>query len=60
MKLLRAAIVYLGVSVARLVRWSLSAVEDEPPASVTPLPGPARGPVSAIELRLEDQRRRAS
>lgn len=44
----------------RFIRWSLSSVEDESDARVTPLPGPAHGPVPAIEFRIEPQRRKAS
>ncbi|HEY6960137.1 MAG TPA: hypothetical protein VI814_15045 [Candidatus Limnocylindria bacterium] len=44
----------------RFIRWSLSSVEDEPNPHVIPLPGPAHGPVPAIEFRAESQRRRAS
>lgn len=55
------SLVSRGVAAAvRFVRWSLSAVEDEPGPRVLPLPGPARGPVPAIELRIEERRRRAS
>jgi len=57
---LRRAFVRACVSIGRLVRWSLATVEDELPPNVIPMPGPAHGPVPAIELRLEDQRRRAS
>lgn len=44
----------------RFVRWSVSSAEDEPDPQVVPLPGPAHGPVPAIEFRVETQRRRAS
>lgn len=44
----------------RFIRWSLSSVEDEPDPHVIPLPGPAHGPVPALEFRAEAQRRRAS
>ena len=44
----------------RFVRWSLSSVEDEPDHHVIPLPGPAHGPVPALEFRAEAQRRSAS
>jgi hypothetical protein len=44
--------------VARVVRWSLSSVDDEPAPRPLPLPGPAHGPVHAIDLRLGRERRR--
>ena len=44
----------------RFIRWSLSSVQDEPSRHVIPLPGPAHGPVPAIEFRSEAQRRKAS
>ncbi len=44
----------------RFMRWSLATVEDHDQARVIPLPGPAHGPVPAIEVRLEAQRRKAS
>jgi len=48
-------------TLARAVAWTFASVEDEHHASnVIPMPGPAHGPVPAIELRLEEQHRRAS
>ncbi|HYK96774.1 MAG TPA: hypothetical protein VEU77_00130 [Candidatus Acidoferrales bacterium] len=48
-------------TIARAVAWSVASVEDEPHVSnVIPMPGPAHGPVPAIELRLEEQHRKAS
>jgi hypothetical protein len=44
----------------RAARWTLSDVDDPPRSNVVPLPGPAHGPVPAIEVRLGAQRRRAS
>jgi len=45
----------------RLVHWSLASVEDDArEPHVIPMPGPAHGPVPAIDLRLGDQRRKAS
>jgi len=44
-------------SCARLVGWSFSAIEEEHVTNVIPMPGPAHGPVPAIELRLEDRRK---
>ena len=43
----------------RFVRWALGPVDDEHVTNVIPMPGPAHGPVPAIEMRLE-QRRKAS
>jgi hypothetical protein len=41
--------------------WTVSSVEDEHHATnVIPMPGPAHGPVPAIELRMEEQHRKAS
>jgi hypothetical protein len=47
-------------SLLRFARWSMSTVDDDLPTNVIPLPGPAHGPVPAIELRMEGQRRKAS
>lgn len=60
MDVLRLALTGLWSSGVGLVRWSLSSVEDEPPTNVVPMPGPAHGPVPAIELRADGQRRKAS
>ena len=35
----------------RAVRWSFMSVEDEPAPRYAPAPGPAHGPVSAIDVR---------
>jgi hypothetical protein len=59
-RVLGRAFVRACAAFGRLVRWSLATVEDELPSNVIPMPGPAHGPVPAIELRLEEQRRRAS
>ncbi len=45
---------------ARMVRSWFEPVEDEPAPNVVLMPGPAHGPVPAIDIRLERQRRRAS
>ena len=45
----------------RLVAWTVASVEDdEHVTNVIPMPGPAHGPVPAIELRMEEQHRKAS
>ena len=44
-------------SCARALRWSFATIEEERPANVIPMPGPAHGPVPAIELRREDRRK---
>jgi hypothetical protein len=59
-KVLPRVFVRACATFGRVVRWSLATVEDDLPSNVIPLPGPAHGPVPAIELRLEDQRRKAS
>ena len=41
----------------RAVRWSLGTVEDEPAPRSVPTPGPAHGPVHAIDVRLGKGRR---
>jgi hypothetical protein len=45
---------------ARVIGWSFSPVDDPLPPTVLPMPGPAHGPIPAIDLRLslEAQRRR--
>ena len=48
----------ISAAIADAVRWSLAAVEDDAPGNVIPMPGPAHGPVPAITLRVEEQRRR--
>ena len=51
----------IGRTIARALAWTVSSVEDEPRRSnVIPMPGPAHGPVPAIELRMEEQHRKAS
>lgn len=50
----------LVAATLRFIRWSFENVEDEPDRHVMPLPGPAHGPIPAIELRVEGPRRRAS
>jgi hypothetical protein len=47
--------------VARVIAWTVSSVDDPLPANIVPMPGPAQGPVAAIDLRVtrrETQRRR--
>jgi len=47
--------------VARVIAWSVAPVDDPLPPNVVPMPGPAHGPIPAIDLRLtslEAQRRR--
>jgi hypothetical protein len=38
--------------VARALRWTLETVDVAPPMRLAPPPGPAHGPVSAIDVRL--------
>ena len=48
-------------TLVRMVTWTVASVEDdEEVTNVVPMPGPAHGPVPAIELRLEQQHRKAS
>jgi hypothetical protein len=42
---------------ARVVGWSFSTIEEEHLTNVIPMPGPAHGPVPAIELRREERRK---
>jgi hypothetical protein len=44
--------------VARALRWPLASVDDEPQLRPVPMPGPAHGPVTAIDVRLGKDRRR--
>lgn len=60
MRAIRSLLAHSLGATLRFLRWSLSAVEEDPERHVFPLPGPAHGPVPAIELRVERQRRRAS
>lgn len=57
MKAIRSLLSAICGSCARVVRWSLATVEEEHVNNVIPMPGPAHGPVPAIELRLEERRR---
>jgi len=51
----------IGRTLARAVTWTVASVEDDAHVSnVIPMPGPAHGPVPAIELRMEEQHRKAS
>jgi hypothetical protein len=47
-------------SLGTAVRWSLATVDDEPQARVVPLPGPAHGPVAAIDVMREARRRKVT
>jgi hypothetical protein len=44
--------------IARAISWTLATVEEEPRPRLMRLPGPAHGPVSAIDVRLGRDRRR--
>ena len=44
-------------SCVRAVGWSFSTIEEEHLTNVIPMPGPAHGPVPAIELRREERRK---
>jgi hypothetical protein len=57
---LARVIAHAYVAIDRAVRWSLAPVEDEHRPQVPHVPGPAHGPVPAIRLRLDEERRRAS
>jgi len=46
----------LVAHVMGMARWSLSSVDVDKEPHVVPMPGPAHGPVPAIQLRLKDQR----
>lgn len=57
---LRRSIAMFGHGCVRFARWAFGPVEEEHVTNVIPMPGPAHGPVPAIEIRLEEQRRKAS
>ncbi len=42
---------------ARVVHWTIAPVDDRPEPPVTHMPGPAHGPVPAIEVRLEGRQK---
>lgn len=42
---------------ARLARWAVGPVDAEHPTNVVPMPGPAHGPVPAIDIRREERRK---
>jgi len=42
---------------ARAIGWSFSPVDETHVTNVIPMPGPAHGPVPAIELRREERRK---
>jgi hypothetical protein len=44
--------------VARALRWTLSSVDDAPAMRPAPPPGPAHGPLTAIDVRTGKDRRR--
>src|SRR6202158_5771621 len=46
----------LGKRLSALVRWSFGASDEELPPPPRPLPGPAHGPIPAIDLRRAPQR----
>ena len=50
----------IGSALGRVVRWTFATVEDDPVRNVIPMPGPAHGPIPAIDVRLETRRRKAS
>ena len=58
MSVVASSIARIVSSFARAVRWSLSTVDDEPEFRIAPLPGPAHGPIHAIDVRVGKDRRR--
>ena len=56
---LRRSIAMFTNGCVQFARWALGPVDEEHVTNVIPMPGPAHGPVPAIELRME-QRRKAS
>jgi len=44
----------------RFVRWAFGPVDEDHVTNVIPMPGPAHGPVPAIDVRLDHPRRKAS
>ena len=42
----------------RFVRWALGPVDEEHVTNVIPMPGPAHGPVPAIDVRFDHHPRR--
>ena len=44
----------------RFARWAFGPVDEKHVTNVIPMPGPAHGPVPAIDARLVHQRRKAS
>ena len=58
---IRWLVTVIGRTIARALAWTVASVDEPPRASnVIPMPGPAHGPVPAIELRMEEQHRKAS
>jgi hypothetical protein len=43
-------------SLARALQWTMSPVEDVPEKRTVPMPGPAHGPLTAIDVRLGRRR----
>jgi hypothetical protein len=43
-----------------VVGWTVKTVEDDDEPRAIPAPGPAHGPVPAIDMRLKEQHRRVS
>jgi hypothetical protein len=57
---LRRSVALFTGGCARFARWAFGPVDEEHLTNVIPMPGPAHGPVPAIDLRREQLRRKAS
>jgi hypothetical protein len=55
---LRRSVAMFTGGCMRLARWAFGPAEEEQVTNVIPMPGPAHGPIPAIDLRVE--RRKAS
>ena len=57
---LRRSVSMFTSGCVRFARWAFGPVDEEHVTNVIPMPGPAHGPVPAIDVRLEHPRRKAS
>lgn len=46
----------IGKRISTLARWGFESSEEELPPPPRPLPGPAHGPIPAIDLRRDPHR----
>jgi hypothetical protein len=55
---IRRSISMFGTGCMRVARWAFGPVDEEHVTNVIPMPGPAHGPVPAIDVRFDHHPRR--